>query len=124
MAKKILIVDDEPEIVGILKFRLSSWGYETLSALNGEEALKVAATEKPDLILLDVMMPGMSGFEVLKKLKSQDITKAIPVIMVTVAAARAEMERGLKEGAAYYLTKPYDASELLERIKKLLGADL
>jgi DNA-binding response OmpR family regulator len=124
MAKKILVVDDEPEIVSILKFRLSSWGYEPLSSLNGEEALKVAEAMKPDLILLDVMMPGMSGFEVLKKLKAQDSTKGIPVIMVTVAAARAEIERGLKEGAAYYLTKPYDAPELLERVKKLLDAGL
>lgn len=121
MAKKIMVVDDEPEILGILKFRMSSWGYDALTAQNGKEGLRMAEEKKPDLILLDVMMPGMSGFDVLKELKSKDSTKNIPVIMITVAAAKHEVDEGIKLGAAYYLSKPYDAQELLNRIKSIIG---
>ena len=121
MAKKILIVDDEVEIVGIMKFRLNSWGFEAISAQSGAEALEVLKTVKPDLMILDVMMPGMSGFDVLKNIKARDDLKNIPVIMVSVASSRAEIERGLKTGAAFYFTKPYDATELLAKIKSILG---
>jgi two-component system alkaline phosphatase synthesis response regulator PhoP len=121
MAQRILVVDDEPEIVGILKFRLKSWGFEALSAASGREALKLAEEEKPNLILLDVMMPGMSGFDVLKELKAKEATKGIPVIMITVAAAKHEIDEGIKLGAAYYLSKPYDAQELITRIKEVIG---
>lgn len=121
MAKKIMVVDDEPEILGILKFRMNSWGYETLTASSGKEALILAAGKKPDLILLDVMMPGMSGFDVLRELKAKESTKSIPVIMITVAAAKHEVDEGIKLGAAYYLSKPYDAQELLNRIKSIIG---
>jgi len=121
MAQTILVVDDEPEIVGILKFRIKSWGYEALSAASGREALKLADEEKPNLILLDVMMPGMSGFDVLKELKNKESTKSIPVIMITVAAAKHEIDEGIKLGAAYYLSKPYDAQELITRIKEVIG---
>ena len=120
---KILIVDDEPEVVEILKFRISNWGYEPLSASNGPDGIKIAESEQPDAILLDVMMPGMNGFEVLSKLRKNEKTKHIPVIMITVAAARADVERGLKQGAAFYLTKPYEAAELLEKLKSILGKD-
>ncbi|MBI5699481.1 response regulator [Candidatus Saganbacteria bacterium] len=123
MAKKIMVVDDEPEILGILKFRMSSWGYEALTAASGKEALQAAEAKKPDLILLDVMMPGMSGFDVLRELKAKESTKNIPVIMITVAAAKHEVDEGIKLGAAYYLSKPYDAQELLKRIQSILGPE-
>ena len=121
--KKILVIDDEPEIVEILKFRLANWGYDPLSATNGPEGIKLTIEEIPDAILLDVMMPGMNGFEVLAKLKENDKTKDIPVIMITVAAARADIEKGIKNGASFYLTKPYEAAELLEKLKAALGEE-
>ncbi|MFA4905299.1 MAG: response regulator [Candidatus Margulisiibacteriota bacterium] len=124
MAKKILVVDDEPEILELLKIRMNSWGYKVLTSASGREALQLAEEKEPDLILLDVMMPGMSGFEVLRALKTKASTKSIPVIMITVAAAKHEMDEGLKLGAAYYLSKPYDAQELLSRIKSIMGPEV
>lgn len=123
MSKKVLIIDDEPEIVEILKFRLFNWGYAPLSATNGPDGIKAAESEQPDAILLDVMMPGMNGFEVLNKLRENERTKLIPVVMITVAAARSDVEKGLKQGAAFYLTKPYEAAELLEKLRSVLGED-
>ncbi|HTY13495.1 MAG TPA: response regulator [Candidatus Omnitrophota bacterium] len=121
--KKILIVDDEPEILAILKFRISNWGFDPITASSGQEGIDLAFEQRPDLLLLDVMMPGMDGFEVLKKIKSNESTKGIPVIMVTVAAAKADIEKGMSLGASFYLTKPYDAQELHHRITQLLGSE-
>jgi len=121
--KRVLVIDDEPEILEILKFRLANWGFDPLSATNGPEGIKLTLEEMPDAILLDVMMPGMNGFEVLGKLKGNDKTKNIPVIMITVEAARADIEKGIKNGATSYLTKPYEATELLEKIKEALGEE-
>ncbi len=119
--KKVLIIDDEPEILLILKFRISNWGYDPITASSGKEGIEIALKENPDLILLDVMMPGMDGFEVLKKLKTTEKTKNVPVIMVTVAAAKSDIEKGISLGASYYLAKPYDAQELRRRLDELLG---
>jgi DNA-binding response OmpR family regulator len=121
--KRVLVIDDEPEIVEILKFRLANWGYEPISATTGPEGIKLTIEEIPDAILLDVMMPGMNGFEVLQKLKENNKTKDIPVIMITVAAARADIEKGIKNGASFYLTKPYEATELLEKLRAALGEE-
>ncbi len=120
--KKILIIDDEPEILEILKFRISNWGYDPILAASGEEGIAKALEHNPDLVLLDVMMPGMDGFEVLKRLRATESTKNVPVIMVTVAAAKTDVEKGMLLGAGFYLTKPYDAQELHKRINQMLGA--
>lgn len=119
--KKVLVIDDEQEILSVLDFRLSSWGYETVSALSGVEGLKIAADQRPDLVLLDVMMPGMDGFEVLKQLKGSEKTRDIPVIMLTVISAKKEIERGIAGGASFYLIKPYDVQELQQKIYHLIG---
>ena len=119
--KKVLIVDDEPEILSILSFRISNWGYDPLPADSGQEGLDIAKEELPDLIILDVMMPILDGFETLKRLKQSDTTKNIPVIMITVANAKMEVEKGISMGANFYLTKPYDAQELKNKIIQLIG---
>jgi DNA-binding response OmpR family regulator len=119
--KKVLIVDDEPEILSILSFRISNWGYDSLPADSGQEGLDIAKEELPDLIILDVMMPILDGFETLKRLKQSDTTKNIPVIMITVANAKMEVEKGISMGANFYLTKPYDAQELKNKVIQLIG---
>ncbi|MBU0573200.1 MAG: response regulator [Candidatus Margulisiibacteriota bacterium] len=118
--KRVLLVDDEPEVLEVLRIRMKNWGYTCDSAPNGAVALEKISKEKPDLIILDVMMPDMDGFEVLKRLKANDIDSKIPVIMLSVAASIPEIEKGIKAGASAYLAKPYEANELLRTIKKVL----
>jgi CheY-like chemotaxis protein len=119
--KNVLIIDDEPEILSILSFRVSNWGYNPLPAGSGQEGLEIAEEEIPDLVILDVMMPGMDGFETLKKLKQSDKTRGIPVMMITVANAKLDIEKAVSMGAKFYLTKPYDAQELKSKIIQLIG---
>lgn len=116
--KKILVVDDEPNTVIMLKARLSSAGYDVLIAKNGEEALKKAPSLKPELILLDIMMPTISGIEVLRLLKEDAETKDIPIIVLTALSTREDELRALEAGASSYVTKPYDGQELLDIIAK------
>lgn len=120
MKERILIVDDEPHIRRILTFLLQQRGYETLTAADGVEALDVARTELPDLILLDLMMPRMDGFEVCGKLREEFSTSQIPVIMVTAKGEVLDKVRGLTGGANDYLTKPYDNKELIARVQNVL----
>jgi len=119
--KKVLVIDDEPEILSILSFRISNWGYDPLPAGGGREGIELAEEEHPDLVILDVMMPILDGFETLKRLKQSEATKNIPVIMITVANAKMEVEKGISMGANFYLTKPYDAQELKSKIIQLIG---
>ncbi|MDD5136788.1 MAG: response regulator [Candidatus Omnitrophica bacterium] len=120
MAKKVLVVDDEPYMLEILKTRLESSGYGVITAVNGEDCLKKAADVIPDLILMDILLPGMSGFEVAKRLKENDLTKDIPIIMVTALMGEDAVAKGLKSGATYFISKPFDSQELLDEIKKSL----
>jgi two-component system alkaline phosphatase synthesis response regulator PhoP len=115
--KKVLIVDDEVEIVNMLSLNLEIHGYKVLKAYNGKEALDLARKEELDLILLDVMMPGISGIEVCKNLKGNIFTRAIPVIMVSAKDQIADKIEGLSSGAEDYITKPFNLEELLLRIK-------
>ncbi len=85
MANKILVVDDEPHMVEMMKLRLESKGYSVISAVNGEDCLEKAEKERPDLILLDILLPGVSGFEVAKRLKANELTKDIPIIIVALS---------------------------------------
>ncbi len=117
MSKKILVVDDEPNIVKLIASRLRNNGYDVISALDGEDGLKKAITEKPDLILLDIIMPGLNGFEVCKRLKENELTKEIPVIMLTALAEEKDLSKGLEEGASCFITKPFSAVDLLHEIK-------
>jgi len=117
---KILIVDDEPFNVDLLEQQLEELGYETVSATNGQEALDKVATETPDLILLDVMMPIMDGFTVCRILKDSDETRLIPIVIMTALGAVEDRIKGIEAGADDFLTKPVDERELLARIQTTL----
>ncbi|HEX8832607.1 MAG TPA: response regulator [Abditibacteriaceae bacterium] len=118
--KKILVVDDEPDIVEMLAMNLIKSGYEVVSGQNGVEALELVAEHKPDLVLLDVMMPEMSGLDALKRLKADLATQNIPVVMLTAKDSPADMAEGWDNGSDLYLIKPIVPSELMEFIKVIL----
>ncbi|MFH1199199.1 MAG: response regulator [Candidatus Omnitrophota bacterium] len=120
--KKILVVEDDPKLFKLLEWRLESLGiYKAINAEDGIDGLNMAKTEKPDLIILDLMLPLMDGFEVCKNLKSDDATKGIPVIILTSMTMVGDMEKGLSAGADDYVTKPYNFEQLLKKIEKYLG---
>ena len=120
MSQKILIIDDEPHLVEILANRLHSAGYEVVSAGSGEIGLEKARTEKPDLILLDVLMPDLDGYEVLRHLKGAVQTRSIPVMMLTVKKWSEDIQKSITGGAADYIVKPFHPAKLLERVKKVM----
>ena len=115
MAKTVLIVEDERAIVEILKFNLKREGYETLEALDGETGLLLAQTKDPDLILLDVMLPKMNGFDICKTLRAENRTT--PIIMLTAREEEMDKVFGLETGADDYMTKPFSMKELMARVK-------
>jgi DNA-binding response OmpR family regulator len=115
---KILIVDDEPEIVRGLEDNLRFEGYQTASAANGEEALSLALSGAPDLVLLDVMMPRMSGWDVCRALREKGVD--VPIIMLTARGEEADRVRGLELGADDYVAKPFSLRELLARVRAVL----
>ena len=115
MAKTVLIVEDERAIVEILKFNLKREGYETLEALDGQTGLQLAQTEDPDLILLDVMLPKMNGFDICKTLRGENRTT--PIIMLTAREEEMDKVFGLETGADDYMTKPFSMKELMARVK-------
>jgi two-component system alkaline phosphatase synthesis response regulator PhoP len=117
---KILIVDDEIDTLLPLKISLEVENYHVLGASNGFEALELAKTNIPDLILLDIMMPGMDGYEVCARLKKDPVTRNIPVIMLTAKDAVREKVKGLDIGADDYVTKPFNINELKARIKSVM----
>ncbi len=119
---RILIADDDPGSGNLLTFRLNSLGHETTIVVNGGEALKTVMKEKPDLILLDVMMPVMNGFQVLRKLKLQEETKDIPIIMLTANVEEKDIVAGIESGAADYVTKPFSFAELIARVNRALAS--
>ena len=122
MAKgKILVVDDEIYIVHILDFSLGMEGYEVLTALDGEQALEKARAEHPDLIVLDIMMPKLDGYETCKLLKADPATKDIPVILLSAKGRNVDQKVGFEVGANDYITKPFSPRKLVERINTLLG---
>jgi diguanylate cyclase (GGDEF)-like protein len=117
---KILVVDDNPDNVDLLTQYLTGLGYEVVPAYDGEEALMIAARVKVDLVLLDVMMPKLSGFDVCRKLKATDETGFIPIVLVTVRDDTQSKLEGFAAGADDYITKPFDIEELSARVKSLL----
>ncbi len=119
-AKKVLVVDDEPDTLELVKLVLESAGFKTLLATSGREALKLAEASKPDLVLLDIMMPDMDGWEVFRKLKEKD--PAIPIAILTAKAQNIDRLLGLHVlKADDYITKPFGKNELIDRVKKLTG---
>ena len=113
----VLVVDDEPAQRAMLSYNIEAQGYRMLSAGDGEEALLLAEEQRPDIILLDWMLPRLSGIEVCRQLKARATTREIPVIMVSARSEEDDRVRGLDTGADDYITKPYSVSELLARIK-------
>ena len=120
MSKKVLIADDEPNIVAAVEFLLQRNGYEVQVARNGDEALKLVEASNPDLVLLDVMMPVRSGYEVCKRIRENDAWRHIKIIMLSAKGRDAEVTKGLALGADDYVTKPFSTRDLLNRIGKLL----
>lgn len=118
--KKVLIVDDEEFVRQLIQIKLKFCGIETVEAGNGIEAIEKAASEKPDLILLDVMMPKMNGFEACQRLKANQETAHIPIIMLTARGDPSAKERGENAGALEYLTKPFSPQKLAERVLEIL----
>ncbi len=118
---KILVVDDEIYIVHILDFSLGMEGYEVITALDGEAALEKVKIEKPDLIVLDIMMPKLDGYEVCKTIKANADTQNIPVILLSAKGRNADQKMGFDVGADDYITKPFSPRKLVERINQLLG---
>ena len=119
--KKILIADDETDILKVLEKRLETAGYAVVAAENGNDAIRLAKSERPDLILLDINMPGMDGAEAKKILKDEPSTKKIPVIFLTaLITKKEEISSGHKIGDNFFIAKPYDYEELLRQIKRHL----
>ena len=119
--KKILLVDDSSTILMMEKFILRNDPYTLITASNGEEAVRKAASEQPDLILLDVIMPRMNGFEACRLIRENESSKHIPIIMVTTRGESANVETGWVSGCTDYVTKPINAIELLAKVRSLLG---
>jgi DNA-binding response OmpR family regulator len=117
---KILVVDDEVYIVHILDFSLGMEGYEVVTALDGEEALAKAIEHKPDLIVLDIMMPKMDGYEACRQLKSGEETRHIPVILLSAKGRNVDQKQGFEVGADDYITKPFSPRKLVDRINAIL----
>jgi DNA-binding response OmpR family regulator len=121
MTKRVLIVDDERNIVTALEFLMELNGYEVKTARDGEEALIYVVAFKPELILLDVMLPLRSGFEVLQKIRETIASHDIKIILLTAKGRDVEIDKGLALGADAYLTKPFATKELLVEVRRLLG---
>ena len=121
MAKKILVVEDEPHIRMSMEARLKASGFQVLVAEDGGKGVQMALSEKPDLILMDVMMPVLDGYQALAKLKESDTTKEIPVLMLTARARPEDVERAGTEGATDYVVKPFTPTALMAKINRALG---
>ena len=120
MKEKILIVEDEKDIIKMIEYNLKKEGYKVIDARDGEDALDLAVREYPDLILLDLMLPGIDGLEVCKSLKKESKTSSIPIIMLTAKSQESDKVVGLELGADDYITKPFSPRELIARIKAVL----
>ena len=123
MSKKILIADDEPSIVAAVEFLLKRDGYDVRVARSGDEALELMEASPPDLVLLDVMMPGKSGYELCKRLRERPEWKDLKIIMLSAKGRDAEVSRGLSLGADVYITKPFSTRDLIAKIHGLLESE-
>jgi DNA-binding response OmpR family regulator len=121
MKKKILLVDDSSTILMIEKMILARASYALLTAKDGEEAVQKAVSERPDVILMDVVMPKMDGFAACRALRQRDETRGIPIIMVTTRGEPENVETGFESGCSDYVTKPINSAELLAKLRNLLG---
>lgn len=121
MSTTILVAEDEIHIMTLIKFKLRDAGYTIIPAEDGKKALELAQTQHPDLILLDVMMPYLNGYEVLDILRKDEKTKNIPVIMLTAKSFQHEIDEGITRGAEDYITKPFSPNDLVTRVQAVLA---
>jgi DNA-binding response OmpR family regulator len=121
MVKRVLIADDEPNIVTSLEFLMEKAGYEIRVATDGAQALEIAQSFRPDLVLLDVMVPMKSGYEVCQQLKSDPATRDIKIVMVSAKGRDVEVAKALELGADAYVTKPFSTRELVAKVREVLG---
>ena len=122
MAKRILIAEDEPSIVISLEFLLKGAGYDVLVARDGGEALAAAEREQPDLVLLDIMLPLVNGFEVCRRLRQHPVLQQVPILLLTARGRESEIARGMALGANAYMTKPFATRDLIKTVGDLLAA--
>jgi DNA-binding response OmpR family regulator len=118
--KRILVVDDEVDILSMIKLRLKASGFEVITAENGTDGLRLAKELHPDLIVLDIMLPGIDGYQVCRLLKFDHNYKDIPIVMLTARSQEEDRLWGKKTGADYYLTKPFEFNDLLNKVNELL----
>ena len=118
---RVVVVDDDPDVRGLVEYKLVKSGHEVTTFADGEEALRSMAAAGPEIVLLDVMMPGLSGLEVLTRLRADEATKDLPVIMLTAKAQAADVDLGLALGADDYVVKPFSPRELVARIDARLA---
>jgi len=118
--EKIVAIEDESDILEVIAYNLSREGYEVISARDGEKGLRIIKREQPDLVLLDLMLPGLDGLEVCRLLKSDPVTDSIPIIMVTAKGEESDVVLGLGIGADDYVTKPFSPKELVARVRAVL----
>jgi len=121
MSKTVLIVDDEEYIVTSLEYVMKSAGYEVVVAYDGEQAIEKIKATAPDLLILDVMMPKLDGFEVCEKIRANPLWESIRIIMLTAKGRDSERDKGISLGADAYMTKPFSTRDILERVTELLG---
>ena len=117
----VLAADDDPDILELVAFRLERSGYTVLQAHDGEEALRLALEKKPDLAVLDVMMPKLDGFELTRRLRAEEATSRMPIILLTARAQDADVQQGFDAGADDYIRKPFSPQELRTRVQAILG---
>ncbi len=120
MAYKILVVDDEPPIVRLMEFILARQGHEMLVAVNGQEALDKVRAHQPDLVLLDIMMPRIDGYEVARTLRADPVTADLPIIMLSAKAQEEDIQKGMDVGVNEYITKPFSPDQLVSVVKDYL----
>lgn len=117
----VLVADDDPDILALVTFRLERGGYDVVAAPDGEEALRLALDRVPDLAVLDVMMPKLDGYEVTTRLRQNERTKRMPIILLTARVQEADIARGFEAGADDYVKKPFSPQELGARVQAILG---
>jgi DNA-binding response OmpR family regulator len=117
----VLVADDDEDILELVAFRLERSGYEVVRAHDGEEALRLAHERKPDLAVFDVMMPKLDGYELTRRLRADEVTSEIPIILLTARAQDADVQTGFEAGADDYIRKPFSPQELRARVQAILG---
>ncbi|PLX77456.1 MAG: two-component system response regulator [Desulfuromonas sp.] len=121
MKKKVLIVEDEETLLSLESILLSSKGYEVKGVMDGPSALEAVVNTKPDLVLLDIMLPGIDGYEVCRQIKANEATRHIPVVMLSAKKSKEDLVKGEQAGADWYITKPFKSAMVIETIQRFLS---